>query len=69
MAWNTAQMQVVFDRWAERRSGAVSPMLIGRIAPTRTEGINMRGIFRFPIEKYAAALLPFWASPKIQVGQ
>ena len=67
MAWNTAQMQVVFDRWAERRSGAVSPTLIGRIAPTRTEGINMRGIFRFPIEKYANALLPSWASPKIHV--
>ena len=67
MAWNTAQMQVVFDRWAERRSGAVSPTLIGRIAPTRTEGINRRGIFRFPIEKYAAALLPSWASPKIHV--
>lgn len=64
MAWNTAQMQVVFDRWAERRSGAVSPRLVGRIAPTRTEGINMRGIFRFPIEKYADALLPSWASPK-----
>jgi hypothetical protein len=48
MAWNTAQMQVVFDRWAERRSGAVSPTLVGRIAPTRTEDIVMRGIFRFP---------------------
>jgi len=48
-------------------SGAVSPTLVGRIAPTRTEGINMRGIFRFPIEKYADALLPSWASPKIHV--
>jgi hypothetical protein len=28
--------------------------LIGRIAPTRTEGINLRGVFTFPIEQYQA---------------
>jgi hypothetical protein len=27
----------------------------------------MRGIFRFPIELYLEQLLPFWASPKIQL--
>jgi Iron/manganese superoxide dismutases, C-terminal domain len=27
-----------------------SPELIGRVAPTRTEGINLRGVFRFPVE-------------------
>ena len=32
--------------------------LIGRIAPTRTEGINLRGVFSFPIEQYQAQLLP-----------
>jgi hypothetical protein len=32
--------------------------LIGRIAPTRLEGINLRGIFRFPIERYAGQILP-----------
>ena len=58
MAWNTAKMQVIFDRWAQRRSGAIPPELIARIAPTRTEGINMRGVFRFPIEQYADHLLP-----------
>ena len=36
MAWNTAKMQAIFDRWAQRRSGAVPPELIARIAPTRT---------------------------------
>jgi hypothetical protein len=30
--------------------------MIARIAPTRTEGINMRGVFRFPIEQYAEQL-------------
>jgi RNA polymerase sigma factor (TIGR02999 family) len=64
MAWNTAKMQAIFDRWARRRSGAIPPELIARIAPTRTEGLNMRGIFSFPIEQYAAALLPSWATPK-----
>src|SRR5260221_9278613 len=58
MAWNTAKMQAVLDRWNARRSSAVPPELIGRIAPTRTEGINLRGVFRFPIEQYAGQLLP-----------
>jgi Tn3 transposase DDE domain len=70
MAWNTAKMQAIFDRWAQRRSGAIPPELIARIAPTRSEGLNMRGIFSFPIEQYAAVLLPsgqpqklmFWVS-------
>ena len=58
MAWNTAQMQKVLDHWAQRRGGAVPPELIGRIAPTRTDGINLRGVFRFPVERYAAKILP-----------
>lgn len=67
MAWNTSKMQAIFDRWAQRRSGAVPQELIGRIAPTRTEGVNMRGIFSFPIERYATVLLPSWERPKLQV--
>jgi hypothetical protein len=58
MAWNTAQMQAAFDRLNARKSTAVPPELIGRIAPTRTEGINLRGVFRFPVEAYAEQLLP-----------
>jgi hypothetical protein len=38
MAWNTAQMQAVVDRWVNRRQ-IVPPELMGRIAPTRLEGI------------------------------
>jgi hypothetical protein len=63
----TAKMQAIFDRWAQRRSGAIPPELIARCAPTRTEGLNMRGIFRFPIELYLEQLLPSWTSPKIQL--
>ena len=57
MAWNTAQMQAVLNRWAHRRQ-IVPPALIGRIAPTRLEGINLRAVFRFPLERYAWQLLP-----------
>jgi hypothetical protein len=36
-----------------------------RLAPTCTEGINLRGIFRFPIERYAEKLLPSSAAAKM----
>ena len=68
MAWNTAQMQQVLDHWAQRRGGSVPPELIGRIAPTRTEGINLRGIFRFPVERYVDKILPSVAAEKTTVG-
>jgi len=58
MAWNTMKMQSVLDRWNARRSTSVPPQLVGRIAPTRTEGINLRGVFSFPIEQYQPQLLP-----------
>jgi len=58
MAWNTMKMQSVLDRWNARRSNTVPLELIGRIAPTRTEGINLRGVFTFPIGQYQAQLLP-----------
>jgi hypothetical protein len=54
MAWNTAQMQSVIDGWDE----PVPAELIGRVAPTRIEDINLRGIFRFPIERFAGQRLP-----------
>jgi len=63
MAWNTAQMQTVLDRWANRRQ-IIAAELIGRIAPTRLEGINLRGVFRFPVERYAAQILPSQTAPK-----
>jgi hypothetical protein len=33
-------------------------MIVRRIEPTRLEGINLRGVFRFPVERYAGQLLP-----------
>jgi hypothetical protein len=60
-------MQAVFDRWAHSRSGAVPPELIARCAPTRTEGLNMRGVFQFLIEPYADALMPSRVIPKTSI--
>ena len=42
----------------QRRVTAIPPELIGRIAPTHIEGINLRGVYRFPVEEYAEQLLP-----------
>ncbi|MEJ8860144.1 Tn3 family transposase, partial [Variovorax robiniae] len=67
MAWNTTQMQAVLDRWANRRQ-IVPPALTGRIAPTRLEGINLRGVFRFPVERYAAQLLPSQTAGKTRAS-
>ena len=64
MAWNTMKMQSILDRWNGRRATAVPPELIGRIAPTRTEGINLRGVFSFPIEQYAEQLLTSLSAAK-----
>ena len=69
MAWNAAKMQAVLDQWSTRRSTAVPPELIGRMAPTRIEGINLRGVFRFPIEQYADQLLPSLSAQKSAIGR
>ena len=58
------KMQSVMDRWNTHRSTAVPPELIGRIAPTRTEGLNLRGVFSFPIDDYSPQLLPSLAASK-----
>jgi TnpA family transposase len=68
MAWNTAQMQAVLDRWANRRQ-VIPPELMGRIAPTHVEGINLRGIFRFPIDRFASILLPSRAESIMVAGR
>ena len=57
MAWNTMQMQAVLNRWANRRQ-VVGADIMTKIAPTRLSGINLRGVFRFPVERYAADLMP-----------
>ncbi|MBP8088042.1 MAG: Tn3 family transposase, partial [Polaromonas sp.] len=57
MAWNTMQMQAVVNRWANRRQ-VIESDIMAKIAPTRLSGINLRGVFRFPVERFAADLMP-----------
>jgi hypothetical protein len=57
MAWNTSQMQAALDRWSNRRQ-VIPPELIGKIAPTRLQSINLRGVFRFPVDRYANQIMP-----------
>ena len=64
MAWNTMQMQAALQASANRRQ-FIAPELTEKIAPTRLEGINLRGIFRFPTERYAEQILPSQTLPKI----
>ena len=49
-------MQAIIDRWNNRRREQVPPELIRGI--DRIEGINLRGVFRFPIERFATQILP-----------
>ena len=65
MAWNTMKMQSV-PRPVERSTfhrGAAGTDRAHR-KPTRTEGVNLRGVFSFPIEQYQAQLLPSLAAAK-----
>ena len=67
MAWNTMQMQAALQAWANRRQ-FIAPELTEKIAPTRLEEINLRGIFRFPTERYSEQILPSQTLPKIVVN-
>jgi len=42
--------------------------LLGRIAQTRLEGINLRGVFRFPVERYAGQLMPSQTAAKTRAS-
>ena len=60
----TSGPQAALQVWANRRQ-FIAPERTYKISPTRLEGINLRGIFRFPTELYAAQILPSQTLPKI----
>jgi hypothetical protein len=61
VAWNTEGMQSALD--GIRAAGAEPPSQdLRRVAPTNLEGINLRGTFDFPVEKYAERILPSMAT-------
>ena len=61
-------MQRVLDHWVQRRGGTAPPEPIGRVAPTPTEGIKLRGVLRFPVERYVDKILPSAGAQKTMPG-
>jgi TnpA family transposase len=57
MAWNAGHMQAALERI---RAAGEEPEAddLRRIAPTNVEGVNLRGTFDFPVERYAERILP-----------
>ena len=51
------QMQAVVNRLANRHQ-VIEADIMAKIAPTRLSGINLRVVFRFRVERYAADLMP-----------
>jgi predicted component of viral defense system (DUF524 family) len=57
MAWNASHMQTAWEGIKEA-GGEPGTEDLRRIAPTNIEGINLRGTFDFPVEKFAQRILP-----------
>ena len=58
MAWNTQRLQRAVDRESQRVAPRYSIDALRGIGPVGHKQINFRGTFRFPVERYAARLLP-----------
>jgi len=56
LAWKPSQTQAALGRWSNRQ--LIPVQLIGAIAPSRLESINLRGVFRFPVDRYADQICP-----------
>lgn len=57
MGWNAGHMQSAYERIRAEGAEPLSEDL-RRVAPTNIEGVNLRGTFDFPVEKYAELILP-----------
>ncbi|HEX6705068.1 MAG TPA: Tn3 family transposase [Albitalea sp.] len=64
IAWNTAGMQAALDRILAAGEQPRTEDL-RRVAPTNMEGIDLRGTFDFPVEKYALRILPSSAAGSV----
>lgn len=58
MAWNMRRLQRAADREGKRVAPRQLTDALGTIGPVGHKHINFRGIYRFPIERYSARLLP-----------
>jgi hypothetical protein len=63
MAWKSSQTQAALGRWSNRP--VIAAQLICSIAPTKLESGNLRGVFRFPVNRCADPTLPLRSGPPI----
>lgn len=56
IAWDTAHMQAVVDRW-RKESMVVEDAWLRRLGPVHFEHINFRGTFSFGVQRYEQALI------------
>ncbi|MEK8034949.1 Tn3 family transposase [Ideonella sp. DXS29W] len=56
LAWNTAQIQLVADKWKKEKH-AIEDVWLRRLGPAHFGHVNFRGMLTFGVEKYLDALL------------
>lgn len=56
LAWNTAQIQLVADKWKKEKH-AIEDAWLRRLGPAHFGHVNFRGMLSFGVEKYLDALL------------
>ena len=57
MAWMTHHMQAVLDGWRRESGRGVDTDVLRHIGPVHSAGINFRGTFDFPTQKYLGRLI------------
>ena len=62
MAWMTQRIQQVLDTWHSAGIRRVEPEILRHIAPVHFQGINFRGVMRFPLARYRSRLIPTMSS-------
>jgi hypothetical protein len=58
MAWNTQRLQRAVERESQRTTPRYSVEALRGIGPVGHRHINLRGTYRFPVERYAERLVP-----------
>jgi hypothetical protein len=56
MAWNTQRLQRAVERESQRTTPRYSVEALRGIGPVGHRHINLRGTYRFPVERYAERL-------------
>jgi hypothetical protein len=57
MAWMTQHIQRVLDAWQHAGTRRVEGDQLRHMAPVHVQGINLRGVWQFPIARYRNRLM------------